>query len=106
MPRLKFKFCPSCGTALRTRYPGGDPEAGPARPECPNCSLCLDELIDAEVMNAVADVSLRDFLEDHKVRGMYLVAEKPRLVQVADSLTELLEKAVDLERYLDARLSD
>lgn len=31
-----FNFCPIHGVKLKMRYPGGDPENGPARPACPH----------------------------------------------------------------------
>lgn len=34
MNKLQVKFCKYCGSALKMRYPGGDPENGPALPTC------------------------------------------------------------------------
>ena len=33
---MKAKFCFACGKALVMKYPGGDPENGPAELRCPD----------------------------------------------------------------------
>lgn len=43
-PERMFAVCPICGGVTRMRYPGNDPENGPARMACWNnhgpCNVC------------------------------------------------------------------
>jgi hypothetical protein len=52
---MKNNYCYECGTKLVMRYPGGDPENGPATPRCPNDQhVPLSEVID-EAESALAE---------------------------------------------------
>jgi hypothetical protein len=48
----KPKFCFECGGPLRRGYPGGDPENGPARMQCPKGCEALVDVIDEAIWEA------------------------------------------------------
>lgn len=58
---MKAEFCRFCGTKLRMRYPGGDPENGPARPSCPNNEHPCPEDERYELATRVAEAILTEF---------------------------------------------
>lgn len=51
------KLCPKCGRVPRMMYPGGDPEEGPARLECPPCGWDEDSAWYEKAVEAWRDVA-------------------------------------------------
>jgi hypothetical protein len=59
------KFCFVCGLPLKVRYPGNDPENGPASPRCPDDS---HQTVQERVDEVVSLMSSEDLLDEVLVR--------------------------------------
>lgn len=66
---LKPKFCVWCGSALRMRYPGNDPEAGPARLACGVHDQSLEEILGERKPDLPIEIAA--YIEDVSTLNMY-----------------------------------
>jgi len=94
---MEAKFCPFCSKPLRLRYPGGDPENGPARMLCPDDHQSIEEIIE-EKARQQAYQEYRNILEEIQQGGTDPYLQPSEVVQQAAELLLAWDEHVDL-RY-------
>ena len=85
MNKRKPKFCQYCGSALKMRYPAGDPENGPARMACSkddsHCSEDDAYSLALSIANAITlstkfDITSRFYTDDELYDAVVNLAMK------------------------------
>lgn len=93
----QVKFCPFCGKGLVMRYPGGDPENGPAGMRCSDdAHVTVGEMIE-DAVNQQAREAFQQNLEEIQQGGPDPNMRPPDAVRQAAELLLVWEEHTDLQ---------